>query len=33
VDDAIDNLTNRYASGGERMTKTGIRLLKELAQS
>ena len=33
VDDAIDNLTNRYDSGGEKMTETAIRLLKELAQS
>jgi len=33
VDDAIDNLTNRYDSSGEIMTKTVIRLLKELAQS
>jgi len=33
VDDAIDNLTNRYDSGGEKMTQTAIRPLKELAQS
>ena len=33
VDDAIDNVTNRYDSGGEEMTKTAIRLLKELGQS
>jgi hypothetical protein len=33
VDDAIDNLTNRYDSGGEKMTETAIDLQKELAQS
>ncbi len=33
VDDAIDNLTNRYDRSGEKMTKTAICLLKELAQS
>jgi hypothetical protein len=33
VDDASDNLTNRYDSSGEKMTQTAIRLLKELAQS
>jgi len=29
----IDNLTNRYDSGGEKMIETGIHLQKELAQS
>ena len=33
VDDAIDNLTTRYDSGGEKMTETAIHLQKELAQS
>ena len=33
VDDAIDNLTNRYDSVGEKMAETAIRLLTRIFQS
>ena len=32
VDDAIDNLTNRYDSGGEKMRKPAIRLAAEIPE-